>query len=132
MVASPERILGGEVFHLKNHSAQDCGRYDYIADIQRIEKVRANDINFKFGYAIMLTNDYSYCKESTRKSTVDKAFRIHQGRVLRGSFNWSENAALGTKKGRPPFDLEGEYTIDWKEFSKYKNVTFMYNVVEVK
>jgi hypothetical protein len=124
--------VGDEYYSLKNHSAQDCGRYDYLFDIQRIERIKnAPESNFKAGYAIILTNDESYWKQSTRE-TVDEAFRIHQGRVLTGSFDWSEKASAGTKKGRPPFDLEGKYIIDWKEFSNIKKAEFMYNVVEVK
>ena len=73
--------LDGEAFSLASHSAQDIGRYDFIKDIFRLEKIVPSLENC-VGHAIMLTNDSSYWT-SHSKSTVDEAFRLTEGRVLK-------------------------------------------------
>lgn len=124
----------GEVFNLKEHSAQDCGRYDFLRDIWRLEQVKQNDEQFQTGYAIMLSNDPSYWIEP-RFSTVDAAFRIYDGRVVSGTLDWAEGTSEGTKKGRTkPIALIGSYTIGWEPFSdlKIKNGIFQVCTIEVK
>ena len=128
--------VNGEYFYLKNHGAQDCGRYDFFADIKRIEDIKNNtQSNFKAGYAIMLTNEPSYWKKSFNDDTIDADFKIHDGRDIYGTLSWSEKAG-GTTKGRnQPIKLEGKYTMHWQNFSdipETKNGTFMINIVEVK
>ncbi|MCW3990952.1 MAG: hypothetical protein NWE88_12860 [Candidatus Bathyarchaeota archaeon] len=107
----------GEKYFLKDHGAQDQGRYDYLKDVSRLEKVRE-----KLGwdwFALMLSNDTLYQKPSTRKITVDEAFRIHEGKKLNGILKWSENAGKGTTKGREvPIILSGNYLAEWRYYSK--------------
>ena len=114
--------LGRERFRLKNQSAQDIGRYDFIKDVQRLEQIVATREN-AVGYAVLLTNDSAYWARSQRQ-TVDADFRLHQGRVLEGDLQWSDGASEGTKRGREdPLTLRGRYTINWQEYSKsvFKN-----------
>ena len=48
----------GLPLHLKNQSAQDILRYDYLYDINRIQRIAANmEEVYGGGYAIVLTND---------------------------------------------------------------------------
>lgn len=47
----------GVKLELKKHAAQDNGRYDFCADIQRLEKYTEKGSS---SYAILLTNDNSY------------------------------------------------------------------------
>jgi hypothetical protein len=54
-----DTVFGGERFHLRNHGAQDIGRYDFIKDIVRFERFVIGNAN-SVGYAIFLTNDDSY------------------------------------------------------------------------
>lgn len=112
-----KQIVDGEQYNLKNQSAQDIGRFDFLFDISRIEKVKALDSQFETGYAIMLTNDSAYWKQPSLKDTVDVAFRIHEGKIVSGKLSWAENAGNGTTKGRAPFELQGEYRMTWLPYS---------------
>lgn len=105
-------------YQLKNQSAQDCGRYDFIKDIQRLEHMSSEQSNF-IGYAILLTNDSSYWTKPANHETVDADFRIHDGRVIEGVLNWGVNASDGTKKGREQaLVLKNKYVVQWEDFSR--------------
>lgn len=124
-----------EIFTLRNHGAQDIGRYDYLLDIERLEVCRANWDIYEKGYAIMLSNDPSYWKpnESSKKSVCDQ-FRIHHGTEKTGKLAW-DNAGSGTTKGREkPISLIGTYPIIWSEYSSFgtsRNETFMLTITEI-
>lgn len=128
----------GECFSLKNHSAHDHGRYDFIEDIRRIEQI-VNDRRTvgrrgpTQGYAVLLTNDHLYWKEG-RKGTFDEAFRIHEGRTLKCTMAWSKRASKGTtKKREQPLSLSGSYELHWEDYREHpgKNGAFRYLAVEV-
>ena len=74
---------GGEVFSLLSDGAQDIGRYDFIKDIARLERYVDSEINTT-GYAILLTNDDLYWRESNRGKN-SAAFFLHEGRALNAS-----------------------------------------------
>jgi hypothetical protein len=117
-----ETIVDDEYFKLKNHGAQDIGRYDYLYDISRIERLQALDKRFVAGYAVMLTNEPAYWKQPQTNQTVDAAFRTHEGRMLHGSLAWADNTGLGTSKGRTePIVLEGNYVLHWNTYSEIPN-----------
>lgn len=50
-----------ELFELKQQGAQDLGRYDFLKDICRLESW-CEQQKISKGYAILLTNDPSYCQ----------------------------------------------------------------------
>ena len=52
-----QKIVDGEYYDLKNHSAKDVNCYAYLKDIQRIESIKSNVSSFQEGYAILLTNE---------------------------------------------------------------------------
>ena len=81
----------GEMFALRSQSAQDTGRYGFVKDISRLERVVCGLESVKAGFAIFLTNDPSYWSSPQRKwkDTNDAAFRIHEGVVIEGEMNWS-------------------------------------------
>ena len=109
--------FGGESFVLRDQAAQDIGRYDFMKDIQRMEELRTLP-NARAGYAVLLTNDPSYWKHSSRAATVDAAFRLHDGRTISGEMAWSEQAGAGTTKNREaPIRLIGSYDLHWEEYS---------------
>ncbi len=115
--------LDGEAFSLASHSAQDIGRYDFIKDIFRLEKI-VSSLENCVGHAIMLTNDSSYWT-SHSKSTVDEAFRLTEGRVLKGAMAWTEKASDGTKKNREAsLELDGTYRLNWQDFSVASKETY--------
>ena len=124
----------GESFALRDHSAQDTRRYDFLLDIQRLEAMRSNEC--RAGYAVLLTNDLSYWTVPVTRDTQDAAFRIHEGRDISGELAWAERAGSGTVKGREsPINLQGSYRLSWQDYSTFPGRAygnFRYLAVTVK
>lgn len=123
----------GESFNLKAQGAQDYGRHDFIKDVTRVERfVDANP--GAIGYALLLTNDPLYWREALR-STNDAEFRLHHGRLLKGTVTWGPSAGAGSTAGREtPLALRGEYALDWRDYSALDGHAFSqfrYLVVKV-
>lgn len=111
-------VFADERFALKNQSANDVRRYDFLKDIQRLEQSVERG-PAETGVAILLTNDPSYWQRVGRSDTVDAAFRIHEGREITGNLAWSEKAGRGTTKDRAqPITLNGAYTLHWRDYSE--------------
>ena len=120
-----------EEFLLRNQSAQDIGRYDFLKDIQRLEKYIEEHQQAE-GFAILLTNDQTYRTESKKKDSVDSEFRVHQGRVLQGSATWGGNASPGTKfKREAPIKLRGKYEVIWSKYGSSVAGDFHYVLLHV-
>lgn len=110
--------INGEHFNLLDHSAQDTGRYDFIKDIQRLERLLEGQENAE-GYAILLTNDSSYWTQPRGERSVDAEFRIHEGRHLTGVLQWKPNASVGTMRGREAvLDVRGDYLLQWQDYTR--------------
>ena len=122
-----------EEFRLKNHSALDIRRYDFILDIYRLEALKKHFKKESFiGYAIFLTNTSGYWTESKKKNTNDKDFRIHHNREIKNTLKWAEKTGEGTKKGREsPLRLKNTYKMEWSNYSKIKNEEFKCLLVTV-
>jgi len=110
-------VTPSETYSLRNHSAQDIGRYDFIKDVSRLE-----DISFAYpeavGYAVLLTNESGYWRNPSTATTVDAAFRLHEGRILSGDVAWGSGASAGTMKAREkPIQLRASYALEWRDFS---------------
>jgi hypothetical protein len=111
-------LVDGEEFFLKDQSAQDIGRYDFLKDVRRLEQVTTERRNTA-GYAILLTNDSVYWAIPTNPHTVYTDFRIDDGRTLEGVLDWGVNAGAGTKKDREqPIVLRDKYIVKWENFSR--------------
>ena len=127
----------GEVFALRNQSAQDTRRYDFITDIRRLERVVYDSALAKVGFAVLLTNDPSYWEPPQQgwEDTTDAAFRIHEGSVIKGEMDWSGGTSEGTKKGKEkPIRLGGYYDVNWQDYSTLKEEKygkFRYLAVQV-
>jgi hypothetical protein len=72
-----------QLIELKHHWAEDCGRYDYLKQVEKLEKITMGGDNIN-GIAILLTNDHLYWNPPTKSLTVDSNFRIHENRILTG------------------------------------------------
>ena len=108
--------VGGGLIELKAHSAQDQRRYDFVKDVVRLEELVAGRVVDR-GWAFLLTNDQGYWRDSGRAS-VDAAFRLHEGRLLRGALGWSAAAGAGTTRDREAqLHLTGRYSMRWDDFS---------------
>ena len=109
-----------ESFALRNHGAHDLRRYDFLQDIQRLERMRSNPELCEAGCAVLLTNEPLYWNRPRRSDTVDSHFRIHEGREIFGELEWADNASEGTKRGRDePIPIEGFYRLCWQDFYKF-------------
>lgn len=125
----------GERFGLLHQGANDRGRYEFLRDVQRLERA-INEVNgARRGFAVMLTNDHLYWNEGARPGTVDADFRIHEGRKLSGVLAWSDAASAGTKEGmEESISLKGQYEMRWCDYSNLglrQNSRFRYLAVEV-
>lgn len=108
----------GELFELRDQSAQDIGRYDFLNDLQRIEQVVSAHSNV-IGYAILLTNDSAYWRPPRSPGTIDAEFRIHQSRLVAGDLAWGAAASEGTMKSREAaIALRGSYRLVWRDYSE--------------
>jgi hypothetical protein len=111
--------VNGETFRLADQGAQDCGKYDVLKDIERLERIVDGE-QFHEGYMVFLTNDPHYfTSREEDNETVDRQFRLTEERVLTGELKWSEAAGPGTIKGREePIRLSGQYAVNWKPYSQ--------------
>ena len=129
-------IFEAEEFHLKNHGAQDLGKYDLLKDVIRVENVLQDHEKFVNGHVIMLTNDPSYWKKDSKENICCTEFSIADGRVVIGSMAWAEHTGAGTMKNREePIVLEGSYNLNWNDFSKFddkRNGQFRYLLLDVE
>jgi hypothetical protein len=108
----------GEQFYLKDQSAQDLGRYDFLKDIERLEKL-GEKYKSSLGYAVMLSNDSSYWKPPGNPNTCDSSFRINEGRVVSGELAWGARTSEGTKKDRDKkITVRGKYILQWHDYSE--------------
>lgn len=113
-----EHEHNGESFTLRDQAAQDIRRYDFMKDIQRLERVSKERGEVRGGFAVLLTNDPSYWQQPSRSNTVDAAFRLQDGRRVSGEMAWSERAASGTTKGREEaIHLDGSYELQWRDYA---------------
>ena len=108
----------GERFSLAL-GARDVMRYDFLKDIQRIERVVEDNSSAYCGFAVLLTNDYLLWDRSNRTNVVDAEFHIYDGRRIGGSaMCWGSNASDGTKRSREePITLSHSYSLNWQDYS---------------
>lgn len=110
-----------EIFLLKGHSAQDIGRYDFLRDVQRLERAILEE-RAAVGYATLLTNDSLYWNPSGRNLTISDSFRLTEGRRVAGTLAWGPNAGKGTTKNREsPILLKGMYDCVWRDYSNMEH-----------
>lgn len=109
--------------NLKNHAAQDLGRYAYLKDIERIEELKT-DRGFSTGYAIMITNDNSYL-ENVRNTAkcLDHNFRINRDKVINGKLPWNYtgNNFKHWTTNYLPIHIKGTYKMNWNLYSTHNN-----------
>lgn len=109
--------INGESFDLQSHSAHDLGRYDFLADVQRLERF-VNDARADAGAAILLTNDSAYWLRPSRAGTIDEQLRLSEGRAVSGPMGWLAHASTGTTKGRTGLiDLRSRYQCKWMPYA---------------
>lgn len=107
----------GGVFELVDQASQPTLLYDFVKDVQRLERVTVGYDPADAGFAVLLTNNPSYWKPPRKPDTVDAEFRIHEGAVIGGEMKWSDAAAEGTTENRKePLRLRGSYLCSWRNY----------------
>jgi len=123
-----------ERFDLLDHGGQPLYRYDFLKDVERLERLVHEQPALR-AYALLLTNDSAYWVSPRKVDNIDDAFRIHQGRVVTGELHWSSTAGVGTTKGRlRAINLEREYRLHWRDYSEFGHISrgqFRYLLVKV-
>jgi hypothetical protein len=107
-------------FRLKDQGAQDCGRYDFLWDLFRMERIVAS-AQAAVGCVVLLTNDslYWHTPRPRRTATMDAALRIHEGATVRGTLFWGDKASPGSMRGRDEkIPLGGAYACRWEDYSR--------------
>ncbi len=131
-----EVLVDGVEYGLKHHGANDYGRYDYLLDIERLEKVQRTGKPRQYAYAILLTNDHLYWNPPRKANSIDAEFKIHEGITKTGHIQWADHAGEGSTSGREvPIRLEESYRMSWNPYSQVgngRNGTFCYLLTEVK
>ena len=126
-------------FEYSNHAAQNLGRYDFWADVERIQNFKANTgKTLMKGYAILVTNDSVYREKSGEGfmyenfSTKDER-ELHEGETL----IWTEKPnhdvfnAVGVKRKRG-IAIKNNYTLNWDEIMTLtKKIKFETLILEV-
>lgn len=104
--------LGDETFRLRDHTAVDVARRDYVFDIARLEQLCAAQPGTN-GAAIMLSNGPGlWLPPKAPPLTRDREFRIHEGVVLSGTLLWG-----GGDYPKNARALAGAYAIAWQPYS---------------
>ena len=108
-------IVDTEQFELKEHSARDVGTCMFWEDVARLEGLQAQQKTKELlTYAIFLTNEKGYWKDSKRKETNAELFRLTEAKEVGGILKWKAGTADGTKKGHEnPITLANKYKLEW-------------------
>ena len=127
---------GGEFFRLREQSAQDCGRYDFLQDVSRLERlVKHTSSPTNVGLAVFLTNDSLYWRDPRSQETIDCNFRIHEGRKINGNLEWHKPFPEWKPPNRKePILLSGTYGLNWRDYHSFgtgKADLFRYLLVKV-
>ncbi|RUT71546.1 hypothetical protein D0817_06635 [Flavobacterium cupreum] len=148
-------LHNNENYILAEHGAQDAGRYSFRKDIYRIENYKSSNLNYKYGYVLILTNDNAYFEKNVfKKDNIDKHFSFHNGVILnRSDLSWNyskldksrfifnENKVWCNIKSKEHWtcskenfyklDLLKDYEITWKDFSVIEKTTFKYCLIKI-
>ena len=105
-------------YNLKEQSAHDCGCYDYIKDIRRIEIIKENKKEFEKGYTIFITNDELY-KKGPRNDDVSYAqFSLKDEREIsvKDKLMWKKNKSVDSER-KNSIILNNSHRFKWETFS---------------
>lgn len=115
--------INGEHFDLTKQGAQNWGRYHFINDIVRIEKLIEN-YPVSQGYAIFLTNDLYY-QHKPRDSADFFDFSLENKEISAGILKWKDE-----KKVDKALCLKNSYTLHWQPYND-EGDDFHYLVVKI-
>ncbi len=120
-----------EQFNLKNQSATPLARYDFYADIERLECLKQSK-HIDKGFVIFLTNDLSYQNDangSAKSFNFAKDYEINKNNENNGVYKWDdtnwtveerieENNKIKSiaKKRINPIKISSKYICEWENY----------------
>ena len=122
----------GVTVDLKNHAAQDLGRFDYLNDISRIENWEKLNLGKKFvgGSAIILTNDSVYWNNDG-KGYIYEQFALKDCNTIKCGYKSWIGKVKTTSVGKNRIGgltLSRTYYIKWENYCN----NFKYLLLEIK
>ena len=128
--------FNNEEFKLKNHGAQNLGRFDFFDDLRRLQILKKND-RIDSGYVIFLTNDPLYWRPITRNN-FSKEFSMEEGRHIKRNsiLSWignpGENSVTSKRLGEfSKIEIDNDSSLVWNNYSKIEGNEFKHLIVEV-
>ena len=123
----------GGFFELGDQVSSPTLRYDFVKDVQRLERVTGGYGPADAGFAVLLTNDPSYWNPPRKENTVDAKFRIHEGAAVGDKMEWSGTASPKTKEGREdPIELNGSYKCRWRDYLRLEGEYGQFRYLAIK
>lgn len=122
-------------YSLKNQSAQDLGRFDFLKDISRIEQWNQFNPNRTFagGVAVILTNDSSYWKKTGENCNYEAFALKDETTIVAGKKQWSsKNLNYVGHDRKNGLNLLNDYDIKWVNYYKDEKNEFRYLLEEIK
>ena len=123
-----DELLDEKVIVMKNQGAQDLGMYDFWKDVRGVELVRNRFERVKGGLAVFVTNDEFYTKGSKTTSN-NYLFNMSAGKAHSKQKRWA-NPESTCAKTHPNFEVEREYSIEWRT-REIDKVGFYYCIVTI-
>ncbi len=117
-----------EKYELRNHSATDLARRNFVFDIARLERFAVSPA--MNGLALIVTNEPTlWSPPRTQRTTRDGDFRLHGGWMLSGTLLWGGGGYPANTR-----HLTGEYELHWTEYSDQPGAggNFRYLAVETR
>lgn len=109
---------------VKNHGAQDLGKYDFWKDVKRLEVVRRKFKNVVGGVAVFMTNDAAYTRTG-RAGSNHVRFDMVEGKTPKAK-HWLREAAI--TRNYPDFEVDREYEIHWSSI-RIEDEIFYYTMI---
>ncbi len=123
--------FAGEPWVLGNQAATNLGRYDYIKDIIRLEKLKI-DNKIEKGYSIFLSNDSSYWNDNRKYNKTGVEFYISENMTISNELKWSQFTNMGgIGKRKNPLQLLNTYKMNWLDYSNDNRNNFKFLVTEI-
>lgn len=107
----------GLLISTEKHGASNLGCYDLWKDVKRLEILKERFINVEKGIILFVTNDNSYKRLPLNNNVGYANFSIHDNRNVHAGSHLFWNNDLVIALTRPPFTINGDYLINWKDLN---------------
>lgn len=115
-----------ECFHLRNSTGVSWGRFGFLGDVSRVERIVTLCEDIDEGYAIILTNDKAYEKDPQVGKTCE-------GLGLTGTIGGKFYERINNKSDKETsgrLEIKKTYHAVWENYGEY-NLGFRYLLIKV-